>query len=101
MRTLQDNLRILEEKLAGQDLKINQNTQGLNDLRMEMDLMKSDFERMLNEVGSQMEGLGQVEFDGLGALEDQIKDAGGLNIGDRWRLRFKDGCNKDFFIQDR
>ena len=66
-----------------------------------MDLMKSDFERMLNDVGARLDTVGQIEFDGLGALEDQIKEAGGLNIGDRWRLRFKDGSNKDFFIQDR
>lgn len=37
----------------------------------------------------------------LGALEEQIKEAGGLNIGDRWRLRFKDDSNKDLFLQDR
>lgn len=66
-----------------------------------MDLMKSDFEGMLNEIGSELDKVGAVEFDGLGALEDQISEAGGLNIGNRWRLRFKEGNNKDFFIQDR
>lgn len=84
--------------MNAQDAKINKNTKDIKDLNMEMELMKSDFERMLNEVGASVEQLGAVEFDGLGALEDQIKEAGGLNIGDRWRLRFKDGSNKDFFI---
>jgi hypothetical protein len=65
-----------------------------------MALMKSEFERMLNEVGADVSRLGSVELDSLGALEDQIKEAGGLNIGDRWKLRFKDDSNKDFFIQD-
>jgi uncharacterized coiled-coil protein SlyX len=101
MQTLQGNLKILEEKLMAQDIKINKNSQDIKELRRDIDLMKSEFERMLNEVGSKMDQLGNVEFDGLGALEDQIKAAGGLNIGDRWRLRFKDGDNKDFFIQDR
>lgn len=83
------------------DSKISKNTADIRELRREMDLMKSEFEQMLNEIGSSINDLGNVEFDGLGALEDQIKNAGGLNIGDRWRLRFKDGDNKDFFIQDR
>lgn len=101
MITLQNNLKMLDDKLMIHDQKINKNTADIRDLRREMDLMKSEFENMLNEIGSSIDELGNVEFDGLGALEDQIKNAGGLNIGDRWRLRFKDGDNKDFFIQDR
>mgnify|MGYP006875439328 FL=1 len=84
-----------------QDGKIAKNTQDIKELRREMDLMRQEFENMLRDVGATVEKLGNVEFDGLGALEDQIKESGGLNIGDRWRLRFKDGSNKDFFIQDR
>ena len=91
----------MEEKMMAQDMRINKNAKDISDLQKDMDLMKSDFEAMLNKIGNEMEGLRNVEFSGLGALEDQIKEAGGLNIGDRWRLRFKDGSNKDFFIQDR
>jgi hypothetical protein len=49
-----------------------------------------------------MKGLGVQDFTGvLGALENEIRNAGGINIGDRWRLRFKDDANKDIFLQDR
>lgn len=34
----------------------------------------------------------------LSTIEAASKKRGGLNIGDRWRLRFKDDNNKDFFI---
>jgi len=37
----------------------------------------------------------------LAALEEQIENNKGLNIGARWRLRFKDDENKDLFLQDR
>jgi DNA-binding transcriptional regulator YiaG len=101
MLTLQGNLRLLEEKMMAQDTRIVKNSQDIKEMRREMELMRSEFERMLNEVGATITGLGDREFDGLGALEDQIKEAGGLNMGNRWRLRFKEGSNKDFFIQDR
>jgi len=49
-----------------------------------------------------MKGLGVKDLSGvLGALEAEIKQQGGINIGDRWRLRFKDDANKDIFLQDR
>ncbi len=100
MLVLQSNIRLLEEKLLAQNAVIEKNSIEIRELRREMALMKSEFERMLNEVGADVNRLGNVETASLGALEDQIKEAGGLNIGDRWKLRFKDDSNKDFFIQD-
>ena len=68
----------------------------------EIDLLKSQFEDGMNKVGSELEGMGQTDLTGvLAAMEEQIKEKGGINIGDRWRLRFKDDCNKDLFLQDR
>ena len=87
---------MLEEKLLDQDARVTKNTQDIRDLLRELQLMRSEFEQMINEVGNVEPGMGN-----LGDLEDEIKSAGGLNIGDRWRLRFKEGDNKDFFIQDR
>ena len=87
---------MLEEKLLAQDARVTKNTQDIRDLLRELQLMRSEFEQMINEVGNVEPGMGN-----LGDLEDEIKSAGGLNIGDRWRLRFKEGDNKDFFIQDR
>lgn len=68
-----------------------------------MDLMESELRNLIGKVGAQIGKVGQVNWnDALNALESQIKVNGGLNIGDRWRLRFKDdACNKDFFIQDK
>jgi hypothetical protein len=44
---------------------------------------------------------GNTEEEILAALENQIQLRGGLNIGDRWRLRFKSGSNNDLFLQDK
>jgi large subunit ribosomal protein L17 len=95
MSTLMNNLKMLEERMNEQDLKINKNAQDIKDLQRQFELMRQEFMGMLEEVGSREISLG------LGELEDEIKAAGGLNIGDRWKLRFKDGSNKDFFIQDK
>ena len=54
---------------------------------------------MINKVGAQMDGLKNVDLSQvLPTLEQQIREAGGLNIGDRWRLRFKDDNNKDLYL---
>jgi hypothetical protein len=68
---------------------INQNTQDINDLKKNMGLMQSSLANMIKKVGSQMDSIKNVDLSQvLPVLEQQIKDAGGLNIGERWRLRF-------------
>jgi hypothetical protein len=68
---------------------INQNTQDINDLKKNMGLMQSSLGNMIKKVGSQMDSIKNVDLSQvLPVLEQQIKDAGGLNIGERWRLRF-------------
>jgi len=69
-------------------------------MRKELALLKDELMNAINKVGASIPG--EVDMDGvLGALEDQIAEAGGLNFGDRWRLRFKDDSNKDFFLHDK
>lgn len=54
-----------------------------------MGLMQSSLANMIKKVGSQMDSIKNVDLSQvLPVLEQQIKDAGGLNIGERWRLRF-------------
>ena len=49
-----------------------------------------------------MDGIGNVNYDEiLKGLEEKIHENKGLNFGPRWRLRFKDDDNKDFYLQDR
>lgn len=73
MLTLQSNLKMLDDKLTVHDRNINVNTADIRDLKRDMDLLRSEFEQLLLVVGAP-----EPEFDGLGALEDQIKEAGGL-----------------------
>ena len=70
MLTLQNNLKMLDDKLMIHDQKINKNTGDIRELRREMELMRSEFDTMINEVGRSIDDLGNVEYDGLGALED-------------------------------
>ena len=55
---------------------------------------------MLSDLAAQPGDVPETPLE-LSTIEAAIKERGGLNIGDRWRLRFKDDSNKDFFIQDR
>lgn len=88
-QTLQDNLKSLEKQLNEHLVLINQNTQDINDLKKNMGLMQSSLANMIKKVGSQMDSIKNVDLSQvLPVLEQQIKDAGGLNIGERWRLRF-------------
>ena len=99
-KTIQNNMKFLDEKLNEHELKINKNTEDIKMIRRELEILKGELMDAINKVGSSIPG--EPDMDGvLGALEDQIKEAGGLNFGDRWRLRFKDDSNKDFFIHDK
>ena len=56
----------------------------------------------VKKIGADIDGLDNTDLSGvLGALEEQIKLKGGLKIGERWTLRFKNDSNKDLFLQDR
>jgi hypothetical protein len=82
-------LKSLEKQLNEHLVLINQNTQDINDLKKNMGLMQSSLVNMIKKVGSQMDSIKNVDLSQvLPVLEQQIKDAGGLNIGERWRLRF-------------
>jgi hypothetical protein len=82
-------LKSLEKQLNEHLVLINQNTQDINDLKKNMGLMQSSLGNMIKKVGSQMDSIKNVDLSQvLPVLEQQIKDAGGLNIGERWRLRF-------------
>jgi hypothetical protein len=82
-------LKSLEKQLNEHLVLINQNTQDINDLKKNMGLMQSSLANMIKKVGSQMDSIKNVDLSQvLPVLEQQIKDAGGLNIGERWRLRF-------------
>lgn len=82
-------MKSLEKQLNEHLVLINQNTQDINDLKKNMGLMQSSLGNMIKKVGSQMDSIKNVDLSQvLPVLEQQIKDAGGLNIGERWRLRF-------------
>ena len=82
-------MKSLEKQLNEHLVLINQNTQDINDLKKNMGLMQSSLVNMIKKVGSQMDSIKNVDLSQvLPVLEQQIKDAGGLNIGERWRLRF-------------
>lgn len=82
-------MKSLEKQLNEHLVLINQNTQDINDLKKNMGLMQSSLANMIKKVGSQMDSIKNVDLSQvLPVLEQQIKDAGGLNIGERWRLRF-------------
>jgi DNA-binding transcriptional regulator YiaG len=61
MLVLQGNIRLLEEKLLAQNAIISKNSVEIKELRREMALMKSEFERMINEVGANVNELGAFE----------------------------------------
>lgn len=102
MNTIVGNLKTLEETIAGQDVRIQRNTEDSKYLKEELAKLRSELMILITKVGSEIKKVGNVDWSGaLGELEDQIAAQGGLNIGNRWRIRFKDDSNKDFFIQDR
>lgn len=97
---VQQNMKFLATQIAKNSKNIQQNTNDISQLRKEMDLMREELRLAIAEVGSQIPG--DVDLSGvLAALEEQIAANKGLNIGARWRLRFKDDENKDLFLQDR
>lgn len=101
-KTIEQNMQFLDARLKEHSKKIDKNTSDIAGLRRELELLKQQMADQLAKVGSKIDGLGGTDLSGaLGALEEQIKNAGGLNIGDRWRLRFQDNENKDIFLQDR
>jgi DNA-binding transcriptional regulator YiaG len=61
MLVLQGNIRLLEEKLLAQNAIISKNSVEIKELRREIALMKSEFERMINEVGANVNELGAFE----------------------------------------
>lgn len=102
MNTIVSNLGTLEETIQGHDVRIERNTGDIKMLREELAKLRSELMILISRVGSEIKKVGNVDWSGaLGSLEDQIEAAGGLNIGNRWRIRFKDDENKDFFIQDK
>ena len=102
MNTIVSNLKTLEEGMTGHDLRIQRNADEIKGLKEEIAKLRSELMMLISKVGSDLKKVGNVDWNGaLGVLEDQISAAGGLNIGNRWRIRFKDDSNKDFFIQDR
>lgn len=87
-------------------IKNKNDIQSLNDevtqLKKTIAALKAEFDGALKNLGSQMNGIGNLDFDEiLRGLEDKITENKGLNFGPRWRLRFKDDDNKDLFLQDR
>jgi hypothetical protein len=95
-------MKFLATQIAKNTKDIRKNQEDIIDIRNQFGLLRKEFEDKFNQVGSALDGIGEVDMDGvLGALEKQIKEKKGLNIGDRWRLRFKDDENKDLFLQDR
>jgi hypothetical protein len=98
--TIGENMKFLADQLNGLDGRITDNADEIKLVREEFELTRQDLMNKINQLGAAIPG--DIDMSGiLGALEDQIKESGGLNFGDRWRLRFKDDCNKDLFLQDR
>ena len=102
MQTIVSNMGALEQTLNNHDNRIDRNTDEIKALKEALAKLESEMMQLLSKVGADVRRAGQVNWsDALMTLENQIKQAGGLNIGDRWRLRFKDDSNKDLFLQDR
>jgi len=96
------DLKFLATQLEKSNGRIEQNEGDIRNLQRAVELLKQQLEDSMEQVGSSLDNIGETDYSGaLNALEDQIAEAGGLNIGDRWRLRFKDDVNKDIFLQDR
>lgn len=51
----------MEEKINAQNELIGKNSLEIRELRREMDLMKSEYERMMNEVGARVNELGEMD----------------------------------------
>lgn len=102
LQILLDNMKNLEQRVFNNEKGVTANRDNIKALRDEIDLLKSQLNMQVGKLKGQLKGLSAQDFTGvLGALEQEIKRAGGINIGDRWRLRFKDDANKDIFLQDR
>lgn len=102
MKVLLDNLKKLELRVFANEKGVQANYDALKVIRDEINLLKSQIGLEVGKIKGAMKGMGVQDLRGvLGALESEIKNSGGINIGDRWRLRFKDDANKDIFLQDR
>lgn len=102
MNIIVSNMKTLEESISTHDVRINRNTDDIKMLKEELAKLRSELMILISKVGSEIKKVGNVDWTGaLGVLEEQIQANGGLNIGNRWRIRFKDDENKDFFIQDK
>lgn len=102
LKLIEKNLKKLAKDIISLKEKVSVNTQNYENLLNRVMFLESQLQDYLNDLGG---ALGNIEtFDErliLQRLEQQIEDRGGINIGDRWRIRFKDDENKDLFIQDR
>lgn len=96
---VEQNMKFLANQIAKNSKEIQTNAVDIKDLRRDMELMRSELQNAINQIGNRPS---EVNMDGvLAALEQQIAQNKGFNIGERWRLRFKDDDNKDLYIQDK
>jgi hypothetical protein len=97
---VEQNMKFLAAQIAKNAKATAANAGDIKEMRQEMELMRAELREAIDQVGAQIPG--DIDMSGvLAALEEQIALNKGFNIGERWRLRFKDDENKDLFLQDR